>query len=986
MGRRARFATFASIGATVLLLQATSERADAVTPPAHLKGKPALELASGQRVRVQPTINHHRVPRVALKAWTNLLLEVGGTWMASWDNATAVPSRAWGKGVHVAGSVKNASVAAAYTNSFLKRHIELLAPGATASDFLMVTNHLDNHGMRTIGYFQYYQGLRVLGGQVNFRFKNDRMFVIGSEALPNVSTRAGAPSISDSGARSAALAWLTPEAAAAKVSAVDGPFVLPLIGNLRVDAYETVMRVEVRTEQPIGRWDVYVDAHSGKAIARKQTLHFATATVQYNAPERRPGATRIDYPAKHTNQIVDGTAQASDDNGVITWASGSVSLTAQVTSALVRIVNDAGAEATLQTTVDPDATVVWNESDDEQKDAQINTYVHSHVVKEYIRTFAGNPGFLDEQLRATVNIDDSCNAFADGETINFFQSSGQCGNTGRLADVVYHEYGHNLHIQSILPAVGGTDGALGEGQADYLAATITNDSGMGRGFFRSDAPLRELNPIGSEWKWPDDVAEIHATGRIFGGAMWDLRTRLIEEYGYAAGVAKADELYFAAIQRSPNIPATFLEIMAADDDDGDLSNGTPNGCIIAETFGPHGLRAVSAEVSPLSVENPTQENYHISIRLMGLDATCGDKVTTAKVDWKLRQDNTTNGTLDLAANGEMYEGDLPQQADGSVVMYQVAIELEGGTKLSFPDNPGDPWYQFFVGDVIELYCEDFEGDDPYANGWNHELTSGQDREGADDWTWGPPMGMGGDPMTAFSGSNVIGNDLGGGNFNGQYQANKVNNTTSPIIDVGNYSDVRLQYWRWLNVEDSFFDKGTIYVNDQMAWVNFNSDQGNSSSTHHTDKEWRFHDVPLSPHITDGKVQIKFEIESDGGLEMGGWNIDNFCIVAFSGSVCGDGEITGAERCDDGENNSDTNADACRTNCLVASCGDGVVDDGESCDDGNNIDDDDCNNQCSTGEETGGCCDAGDPPNGSALLLFAICLIGLLRRRRTAAQA
>jgi cysteine-rich repeat protein len=985
MIRRTRFAAFASIGATVLLLQATSDRAEAVTQPAHLKGKPALELASGQRVRIEPTINHHRVPASALRVWTNLLMEVGGTWMASWDNATDVPSRMWGKGVHVPGSVKNPDVAAQYTKGFLNRHIGLVAPGASPSDFLMVSNHLDRHGMRTIGYFQYYQGLRVLGGQVSFRFKNDRMFVVGSEALPYVSTRAGAPSISDAAARSAAMAWLAPEANSVKVSAVDGPYVLPLIGNTRVASYRTVMRVEVRTVQPIGRWDVFVDAHSGAAVARKQTLHFATATVNYNVPVRQPGTDRADYPGKNVQHLLGGSPSESDENGVITWTGDQpIELTAKLISSVARIVNDNGAVAELVTTVNPGGTVVWNASEEEEVDAQLNTFIHTRVAKDYVRTFAPDITLLTDQTRATVNINDSCNAFADGETINFFQSSGQCNNTGRLADVIYHEFGHNVHLQNIIPGAGSSDGALGEGQGDYLAATITNDSGMGRGFTRNDNPLRELNPIGSEWTWPDDVGEIHDTGRIFGGTMWDLRTAMIDEYGYDEGVKKTDLLYWAAIQRSANIPASYIEVLAADDDDGDLSNGTPNGCMIAQVFGNHGLRAVSAEVSPLSVETPSQDKYHVAIRLTGLSANCpGDAVSGAKIDWRYRSDNTKNGSVSMTANTDMYEGDIPQAPAGTVVEYQVAVELEGGKKYSFPDNAGDPWYQFFVGEVIELYCNDFEGEDPFANGWTHELTSGEDREGADDWTWGAPMGMGGDPAAAFSGDKVIGNDLGGGNYNGQYQPDKVNNATSPVIDVGKYSDVRLQYWRWLNVEDSFFDKGTIYVNGQMAWRNFNSDQGNASSTHHADKEWRFHDVRLSPHISDGTVQVKFEIESDPGLEMGGWNIDDFCIVAIAGSVCGDGQVTGGERCDDGDANSDTTANACRTNCLVASCGDGVVDDGESCDDGNLIDDDECNATCSNGEETGGCCDAGDPPNGSALLLFFICLIGLLRRRRTA---
>ncbi|MFH2005055.1 MAG: DUF4215 domain-containing protein [bacterium] len=50
-------------------------------------------------------------------------------------------------------------------------------------------------------------------------------------------------------------------------------------------------------------------------------------------------------------------------------------------------------------------------------------------------------------------------------------------------------------------------------------------------------------------------------------------------------------------------------------------------------------------------------------------------------------------------------------------------------------------------------------------------------------------------------------------------------------------------------------------------------------------------------------------------------------------TCGDGEIEGVEECDDGDANSDTEPDACRTDCLLARCGDGVPDSGEACDDG-----------------------------------------------------
>jgi cysteine-rich repeat protein len=61
--------------------------------------------------------------------------------------------------------------------------------------------------------------------------------------------------------------------------------------------------------------------------------------------------------------------------------------------------------------------------------------------------------------------------------------------------------------------------------------------------------------------------------------------------------------------------------------------------------------------------------------------------------------------------------------------------------------------------------------------------------------------------------------------------------------------------------------------------------------------------------------------------------------------CGDGVLDADEECDDGTDNSDSVADACRTTCFLAHCGDGIVDAGEACDDGGNDGGDGCNGQC-----------------------------------------
>jgi hypothetical protein len=857
--------------------------AGAVDQPAHLAGRPELEVASGAAVRVQRSVRFHRAPASARRAWARFVAEAGPSFQASWDASTRVPTRIWGGGMPAAGTVASLQAAEAFARAFLSRHLELLAPGASMGDFVLASNDLDQ-GMRTLGFVQQHQGMPVLGGQLSFRFKADRLFVIGSEALPGVHVAPPASVISMAAARAAAQGWVGSGGAIAVAGAVDGPFVLPLVGDAGVLGYPAVLRVMVEAEQPLGRWAVYVDAQTGAPIAKKQTLLFANGTVQYNAPVRWPGSERNDFPAVYAEHSIDGGSATGDGSGLVSWLGDApASIIARPYGPRVSVSNAAGADATQTLTLQPGGNVVWNQASDELVDAQLNAFIHGHKAKDYARIIAPALPFLNQQLDATVNISDVCNAFSDGTTINFYQSGSGCENTGRLPDVVYHEFGHSLHAHAVIQGVGEFESALSEGISDYFSSTITGDPAMGRGFFFSASPLRHIDPDNVEKRWPDDIdPDPHQTGLIIGGALWDLRKALVEKLGPVAGVAHTDQLFYQGIRRAVDVPSMYPEVLAADDDDGDLSNGTPNACEIAQTFGVHGLRKVTGEISDLSTMPPNVDGFQVSLELVGLFVGCqSDDVTAATLRWHLRDEPEVSGAVEMSQSANLLEGKIPSQADGQVVNYQVEVSFAAGGTTTYPENAADPFYEFFVGQVEPLYCTDFETD-PEADGWTHGLTSGETGEGADDWQWSSPKAppASGDPTDAFSGDKVFGNDLGGGEYNGSYQPDKVNFALSPVVDTSGYETVRLQYRRWLNVEDAHFDKASIYANDQLAWQNHDSQQGDESSIHHRDREWRFHDVDLTPHIVDGGVQIKYEIASDQGLELGGWTLDDFCVVAY----------------------------------------------------------------------------------------------------------
>ncbi len=906
----------------------------AVQPAAHLLE--GMELATGARARTIRT-TATQAPRARRVLFERFKSDMGGQWLATWDEATDVPLRIFGSGIAARNAVSKPAAALKHAKKMLVRHLELFAPGASAADFVLAANVVSD-GQRVVSFYQTHAGMRVLGGQLSFRFRNDRLFVVASEVIPSVQAKAPPVLVSSAIVERNAERWITSDFGPASIaSSVQGPFVLPIVNKTSVAGHETVMRVTVKTRSPVAQFDVYLNAETGAPIAREQTLRFATAKFDLYVPIRQPLNERADFPAQYaTIAIGNGTVQ-TNENGMFNFADGApVDGLVRLDGPFVRIRNDAGPDATATFNFAPDATVVWSDPNTEFVDSQLNTFVHANIAKDYTRTFAPDFGWLDQRLSVNTNLDDACNAFYDGVGISFFRSNGMCENTGRIADVVYHEYGHGLHDNSLIAGSGSFDGSLSEGVSDYLSATITGDPGMGRGFFKSNQPLRHIDPEGYEKVWPDDVVgQVHQDGLIIAGTLWDLRKTLVNKYGEAEGVLLANKLFFNAMRNASDIPSMYPEILAADDDDGDLSNGTPNVCEIVEVFGAHGLRTLNIETSELSVEPPAQDGFEVSIRVDGLYEQCdSDTIADATVVWGLQRDTTQNNVLQMEddGTGRDFSATLPEQLEGEVVRYRVEVELGSTQSINYPNNDADRMYQFFVGDVVPIYCTDFE-EDPLEEGWSHGLIEGNEAlEGADDWMWGAPRGTAanGDPFGAFSGSYVFGNDLTpGANWNGQYQPNVRNFSDSPTIDASGYKNIRLQYRRWLNVEDGFYDQASVWINDQVAWRNFASPDPATAEAmplHHTDREWRFHDVDITKYRTeDGLIQVRFEIASDGALQLGGWSLDDFCVVGYEGELpgdnCGNGLLDEGEECDDGNVST---GDGCDAFCKEEGDGNGLL--------------------------------------------------------------
>ncbi|MBE7452429.1 MAG: hypothetical protein HS111_27170 [Kofleriaceae bacterium] len=879
-------ATLAALAAPALLLAGD---AGAVRNPDYLDERP-LEPATGRARQHAPT--SWEAPRAMRKAWDQLLAR-HGAWRAIWDLDRGAPLRVFGEGIPAPGANADAGKAEAAAWQALVEHLELVAPRTALTDWSPISNVAHGPGgeLRTVGFVQRHAGLPVLGGQVSFLFKRDRLIVMSSAALPGVDVAAPAHLAAD--VTSKAVAWIDGlYGATPRVLSVGDLAILPVVRE-RDDhqaplEYRVVRTVVLDLDEPRARWDVYVDAATGAPVARRQTLMFGAGTVRYNAPARYPSGERLDYPAMRANLVVDAVSAVTDDAGGFGFdGAGPAAVTTLVTGPLVRVSNNGAAAVTSSLSVDDGGTGVWSAAGVPTEDAQVTAFVHAGLIKAFART-ALNPQlpWLGRQLAVVVNESGSCNAYSTGDDIHFYRASNQCENTARLADVVYHEFGHSLHANSIIQGAGVFDSHLSEGISDYLAATTTGDPAMGRGFFLGGtSPLRHIDPAGREHRYPDDMSDVpHTSGLIIAGALWDLRKDLIASHGEAEGKRLADLMFYATIARGSEIASTYVEVLAADDDDGDLANGTPNKCAIDRAFGAHGL---ADPLLAVGLTPPVRDGLVISQTVREPAGGCtGAEVASVSVEWRPR--GGAFQTLEGTRSGDTFRIELPPHPVDTILQYRVITRTADGSSYAFPQNKADPLYELHVGPLVPIFCTDFESD-PFAAGWTHSAS-----RGSSEWAWGTPAGRpnNGDPSGAFSGTGAVGTDLGIAR-DGLYEPDVTSELVSPVIDVTGYAGVRLVYRRWLDVEDGFYDRATVRVDGTVVWSNYASPD-EDANFHHRDREWRVHELDLSAQAADGAVQVAFTLETDGGLEMGGWTLDDFCIMAR-----GDGPDPEPEPEDDG---------------------------------------------------------------------------------------
>ncbi len=296
------------------------------------------------------------------------------------------------------------------------------------------------------------------------------------------------------------------------------------------------------------------------------------------------------------------------------------------------------------------------------------------------------------------------------------------------------------------------------------------------------------------------------------------------------------------------------------------------------------IEGPSIELEHTELANTTDQvgPYPISVNATPVHA--GSTVTDVECWYRVEGGSWQSFDLTQVGTTDEWTGDFPGQLAPAVVEYYIHATESGGRRQWLPQgsNAGDMTYNFIVGNMMNIYFNDFEG--PGDQGWTHGATQGQD-----DFERGTPQGKGGigsrhegvrwnDPVGAHSGVNAWCNDLGTGNDDGAYNPNARMWLESPSIVCSGAARTTLVFRRWASFEGGGNDHAKIWVNGDQVWT---SPQYTGEAFHTIDIGWTQMVIDISDYADDNDdVRIRFELESDSALHLGGWGIDDFQIVAL----------------------------------------------------------------------------------------------------------
>ncbi len=752
--------------------------------------------------------------------FSTFALGEGRGWVARLDPTEGTATRAFGPPISL-GRLGGERDLVAALDDFIERNPRLF--GVVPSDLVLRSAaYLARNDTWYVDYARQWQGHPVWSAGATFRVRGGKIVMIGVDTVPSLRVVETVPG---------------------------GAVILPRDGGYRL---ARVLRRD--TISPPGRWTVLVDSQTGEELYATNAVRFldGVLSAEHDTRNAESGTT--------TSPLRFATLESASGATVVTGSDGSFSIdeaeswTAYLEGPYVRVTNEGGDEGQLAVL---DDSPLFDSIAATQ--AEIDSFVYLHQVRDWAQLFSPGLAFLDTQVRSKVNASVTCYAYWDG-AVNFGIEGDGCGNAGQIADSNYHEWGHGFHENSVLS--GTVDGTIGEAAGDLVAVMQTLDSAIAPGFYDDGDPIRDLTTFRY---YPEDIRDnVYQDSIIYSGAAWDLLVELQSLYGESASEKGSaweisSRLLVDSLAGGPTIETIFDEYMLADDDNANLADGTPHLCLIVDTFGNHGLGpavvSFPATVAHAPIENqPADTDIAVIANVRSLAPGCIElDLGAVRVSWTTDGEDWTDTPLALADG--IASGALPGQPNGTVIHYAIIAVAGDGDELRFPAVGA---HSFYVGALEESWCEDFSASD---GGFTHAALSGSGSS-ADDWAFGAPIGMSGDPYGAYTGETAWGNDF---DRDGAYPYEVVNRLYSLPLEVDTGGPIVVQFRRWLTLDVEGGDHARVYVNEAEAWTTEVA----------ADEDWIQATLVVSP--ASSPVTLSWELESDDNDSAGGWTIDDACV-------------------------------------------------------------------------------------------------------------
>ena len=498
-------------------------------------------------------------------------------------------------------------------------------------------------------------------------------------------------------------------------------------------------------------------------------------------------------------QILGGASGFADADGNFSLASGNgnVTLRSSLRGQFFEVFDQSAGNSTptVDVTVNSPGTVdsLFNSPTSDLMTANTNAYLHSNIVRDFVLSFEPNYPIIANQtlFDTNTNIADSCNAFYNGVSTNYFTAGGGCNNTA-FGDVVYHEYGHHL-----VGVTGNSQGQFGEGSGDTIGMLIEDDPILGQGFSNCGSGIRSALNFRT---YPCfDQASPHDCGQLLSGSVWDLRNELATvDPTNARDIASSLFIGMLIVRGQtggssmvgPEIPLIMLEL---DDDDDSISNGTPHYQQIADAFNPHNLTVPELEAVLISLPNGAPGTLSADGESFLVDVVAN--TSDVAPDSGLLHYNDGSGFLTApmtVVDSDTFLAEFPSVC--GLVSFFVSFESVDGQTVTLPtEAPTSSFSAVAANSIATLFEDSFDS----ATGWS---VTGDATDGA--WERAiPNNGDRGDPA-------IDAEDSGAGfcfvTDNGNFGTTNTDvdggstTLTSPVLDATEGPDevAVLTYFRW----------------------------------------------------------------------------------------------------------------------------------------------------------------------------------------------